>query len=206
MNTRNILIIGILVVIGLAIVYTITGTESEEMYMETIQKDRDRQFKFLKYGLDSPLLGSQKSELKELEYYPIDPAFKVRAKMIPVEDRKMIELPMTDGTIEKYLKHSFAEFELNGQKTRLLLLQAAKEPDKRNFFLAFADATSGVETYGGGRYLNLRQDGKNSITIDFNLSYNPYCAYNPDFACPLPPKENILEMPVRAGEKDYKKE
>jgi uncharacterized protein len=205
MNTRNILIIGILVVIGLAIVYTITGTESEELYLETVQKDRDRQYKFLKYGLDSPLSGSQKSELKELEYYPIDPAYKVRAKMIPVEDRKMIELPMTDGTVEKYLRHSFAEFELNGQKTKLLLLQAAKESDKRNFFLAFADATSGEETYGGGRYLNLRQDGKNSITIDFNLSYNPYCAYNPDFACPLPPKENILEMPIRAGEKDYKK-
>jgi uncharacterized protein (DUF1684 family) len=206
MNTRNILIIGILVVIGLAIVYTITGTESEELYMETIQKERDRQYKFLKYGLDSPLTGTQKSELKELEYFPIDPSYKVRAKMIPVEDRKMMELPMTDGTVEKYLKHSFAEFELNGQKTRLLLLQAAKESDKRNFFLAFADATSGEETYGGGRYLNLRQDGKNSITIDFNLSYNPYCAYNPDFACPLPPKENILEMPIRAGEKDYKKE
>jgi uncharacterized protein len=205
MNTRNILIIGILVVIGLAIVYTITGTESEELYLETVQKDRDRQYKFLKYGLDSPLSGSQKSELKELEYYTIDPAYKVRAKMIPVEDRKMIELPMTDGTVEKYLRHSFAEFELNGQKTKLLLLQAAKESDKRNFFLAFADATSGEETYGGGRYLNLRQDGKNSITIDFNLSYNPYCAYNPDFACPLPPKENILEMPIRAGEKDYKK-
>jgi uncharacterized protein len=205
MNTRNILIIGILVVIGLAIVYTITGTESEELYVETIQKDRDRQYKFLKYGLDSPLSGSQKSELKELEYYNIDPTYKVRAKMIPVEDRKMIELPMTDGTVEKYLKHSFAEFELKGQKTKLLLLQAAKESDKRNFFLAFADATSGEETYGGGRYLNLRQDGKNSITIDFNLSFNPYCAYNPDFACPLPPKENILELPIRAGEKDYKK-
>jgi len=205
MNTRNILIIGILVVVGLAIVYTITGTESEELYMETVQKDRDRQYKFLKYGLDSPLSGSQKSELKELEYYTIDPSYKVRAKMVPVEDRKMIELPMTDGTVEKYLRHSFAEFELNGQKTKLLLLQAAKESDKRNFFLAFADATSGEETYGGGRYLNLRQDGKNSITIDFNLSYNPYCAYNPDFACPLPPKENILELPIKAGEKDYKK-
>lgn len=206
MHTRNILILGILVVIGLAIMYTITGTESEELYMETILKERERQYKFLKYGLDSPLTGKQKTDLQELEYYPIDPSYKVRAKMVPVEDRKMMELPMTDGTVEKYLKHSFAEFELNGQKIRLLLLQAAKESDKRNFFLAFADATSGEETYGGGRYLNLRQDGKNSITIDFNMAYNPYCAYNPDFACPLPPRENILELPLKAGEKDYKKE
>jgi uncharacterized protein (DUF1684 family) len=206
MNTRNILIIGILVVVGLAIMYTLTGTEDEEIYVEKIQKERERQYKFLRFNIDSPLEEHQKKELQALDFYPIDISYRVRAKMVPVEDRKMFELPMTDGSVEKYLKHSYAEFQLQGQPVRLLLLQAAKEPDKRNFFLAFADATSGEETYGGGRYINLRQDGKNSITIDFNLAYNPYCAYNPDFACPLPPKENILEIPIRAGEKDYKKD
>lgn len=206
MNTRNILIIGILVVVGLAIMYTLTGTEDEEIYVEKIQKERERQYKFLRFNIDSPLEEHQKKELQALDFYPIDISYRVRAKMVPVEDRKMLELPMTDGSVEKYLKHSYAEFQLQGQPVRLLLLQAAKEPDKRNFFLAFADATSGEETYGGGRYINLRQDGKNSITIDFNLAYNPYCAYNPDFACPLPPKENILEIPIRAGEKDYKKD
>jgi uncharacterized protein len=148
----------------------------------------------------------QKRDFKELDFYPIDPSYKVRAKMVSVEDRKMMELPMTDGTVEKYLRHSFAEFEMAGQTHRLLLLQSIKELDKRNFFLAFADGTSGEETYGGGRYINLRQDRKNSITIDFNMAYNPYCAYNPDFACPLPPKENVMEFPIRAGEKDYKKD
>ncbi|PSL04880.1 DUF1684 domain-containing protein [Cecembia rubra] len=205
MQKRNILIIGILLVIGLAIMYTLTATDNEDVYVENIQKERDRQYKFLRFNIESPLEEAQRKELKELDYYPIDINYRVRAKMVPVEDRKMIELPMTDGSVEKYLKHSFAEFELNGQKQRLLLLQAAKESDKRVFFLAFADGTSGEETYGGGRYINLRQDGKNSISIDFNLAYNPYCAYNPDFACPLPPKENILEIAIRAGEKDYKK-
>jgi uncharacterized protein (DUF1684 family) len=205
MNTRNILIIGILAVIALAVAYTLTGTDNPEVYMEKIEKERDRQFKFIRYNIESPLTEEQKKDFKELDFYPIDPAYKVRAKMVPVEDRKMMELPMTDGTVEKYLKHSFAEFQLSGQTYRLLLLQSVKELDKRNFFLAFADATSGVETYGGGRYINLRQDGKNSITIDFNMAYNPYCAYNPDFACPLPPKENVMEIAVRAGEKDYKK-
>jgi uncharacterized protein (DUF1684 family) len=206
MNTRNILIIGILAVIALAVAYTLTGTDNPEVYMEKIEKERDRQFKFIRYNIESPLTEEQKKDFKELDFYPIDPAYKVRAKMVPVEDRKMMELPMTDGTVEKYLKHSFAEFQLSGQTYRLLLLQSVKELDKRNFFLAFADATSGVETYGGGRYINLRQDGKNSINIDFNMAYNPYCAYNPDFACPLPPKENVMEIAIRAGEKDYKKE
>jgi len=193
-------------VIALAVVYTMTGTESPEVYLEKIEKERDRQYKFIKFNIDSPLTEEQKKDFKELDFYVIDPSYKVRAKMVPLEEKKMIELPMTDGSMEKYLKHSFAEFDLNGKQQKLLLLQSMKEMDKRNFFLAFADETSGAETYGGGRYINLRQDGKNSITIDFNMAYNPYCAYNPDFACPLPPKENIMEIPILVGEKDYKKE
>ncbi|WP_291777256.1 DUF1684 domain-containing protein [Cecembia sp.] len=206
MQKRNILIIGIFVVVGLAFWYTLTRSTDEEIYVENIQKERERQFRFLKFNLDSPLEDHQKSELTSLSFYPIDMSYRIRAKMVPAEDRRMLEIPMTDGTVEKYLKHSYAEFQLNGQPLRLLLLQAAKESDKRNFFLAFADDTSGEETYGGGRYINLRQDGKNSITIDFNMAYNPYCAYNPDYACPLPPRENVLEIPIRAGEKDYKKD
>lgn len=200
------MIVGVLAVITLAVVYTLTGTDDPEVYIEKIEKERDRQFKFIRFNIESPLSEEQKRDFKELDFYTVDPAYKVRAKMVPVEDRKMMELPMTDGTVEKYLRHSFAEFELAGQTHRLLLLQSVKELDKRNFFLAFADGTSGEETYGGGRYINLRQDGKNSITIDFNMAYNPYCAYNPDFACPLPPKENVMVIAIRAGEKDYKKE
>jgi len=206
MKSKNILIIGVMAVIALAVVYTMTGTESPEVYLEKIEKERDRQYKFIKFNIDSPLTEEQKKDFKELDFYVIDPSYKVRAKMVPLEEKKMIELPMTDGSMEKYLKHSFAEFDLNGKQQKLLLLQSMKEMDKRNFFLAFADETSGAETYGGGRYINLRQDGKNSITIDFNMAYNPYCAYNPDFACPLPPKENIMEIPILVGEKDYKKE
>jgi len=206
MKSKNILIIGVMAVIALAVVYTMTGTESPEVYLEKIEKERDRQYKFIKFNIDSPLTEEQKKDFKELDFYVIDPSYKVRAKMVPLEEKKMIELPMTDGSMEKYLKHSFAEFDLNGKQQKLLLLQSMKEMDKRNFFLAFADETSGAETYGGGRYINLRQDGKNSITIDFNMAYNPYCAYNPDFACPLPPKENIMEIPIPVGEKDYKKE
>lgn len=206
MKSRNILVVGVLAVIAIAVGYTLTATESPEAYLEKIEKERERQLKYLKYNIESPLTESQKRELKVLDHYPIDPKYKIRAKMVPVKDSKVLELPMTDGSVEKYLKHSWAEFEWEGKTTRLLLLQAAKEQDKRNFFLAFADATSGGETYGGGRYLNLRQDGKNSITIDFNLAYNPYCAYNPDFACPLPPRENLMDFPIPVGERDYGKE
>jgi uncharacterized protein len=205
-NSRNILILGVLAVVALAIAYTLTRTDDPEVYVQKIERERERQFKFLRFNHESPLTEEQKRELRDLEHYPIDPLYRIRAKMVPIAERKMLELPLTDGSMEKYLLHSHAEFSMEGQQHRLLLLQSLKELDKRNFFLAFADETSGNETYGGGRYINLRQDGKNSITIDFNLAYNPYCAYNPDFACPIPPKENILPIAILAGEKDYKKE
>lgn len=205
MNKKNIFWAVVALVITASLVYTFTGTEDPEFYRNTIEAERERQFKFLKYNLDSPLTEKQQEALDSLDFYPIDPDYKVRARMEPVPNRNMIEVPMTDGSVERYIRHSFAVFDLKGKPVKLLLLQAEDETDRRNFFLAFADETSADETYGGGRYLNLRQDGQSSITIDFNLAYNPYCAYNPDFACPIPPKENILEIPIRAGEKNYDK-
>jgi uncharacterized protein (DUF1684 family) len=85
---------------------------------------------------------------------------------------------LTDGSTERYLEHSFAVFELGGKTNKLLLMQSLNESDMRNYFLAFADETSGKETYGGGRYLNVRQDGKNSITIDRKTkaySFSSFC-------------------------------
>ncbi len=206
MKTQNLLLIGVVLVVFASVIYTLVATESPEVYFEKIERERDRQFKFIRYNVGSPLTDEQKIKFTQLAFFPIDPAYRVKARMVPAEDRRVLELPLTDGTVEKYIKHSYAEFELESKPLRLLLLQAVNEPDRRNFFLAFADETSGEETYGGGRYINLRQDGKNSITIDFNLAYNPYCAYNPDFACPLPPRENILEVPIEVGEKDYDKD
>jgi uncharacterized protein (DUF1684 family) len=204
MKPKNILTILIAVVVLAAVTYTLTSTESPEAYIEKIEAERERQFKFIRFNVESPLNDSQKMVFKKLNFYPIDPTYRVKAKMIPVENKKVRELPLTDGSVEKYIEHSFVEFSFDGAKTnRLLLLQAMNEPDKRNFFLAFTDDTSAKETYGGGRYINARQDGKNSITLDFNLAYNPYCAYNPDFACPIPPKENMLSIAIPAGEKNY---
>jgi uncharacterized protein (DUF1684 family) len=204
MKPKNILALFIAAVILAAVAYTLTSTESPEAYIEKIEAERERQFKFIRFNIESPLTDSQKMAFKKLNFYPIDPTYKVKARMIPVENKKVREVPLTDGSKEKYIEHSYVEFSFDGINTnRLLLLQAMNEPDKRNFFLAFADGTSAIETYGGGRYINARQDGKNSITLDFNLAYNPYCAYNPDFACPIPPKENLLEIDIPAGEKNY---
>ena len=191
------------VVVLAAVGYMFTAAESPEAYLEKIEKERERQFKYIRFNVDSPLTEEQKRKFQRLTFYEVNPAYRVKARLLPIEEKKVREVPLTDGTTERYLEHSRAVFELEGKSHTLLLLQAMNETDMRNFFLAFADETSGRETYGGGRYLNVRQDGKNSITIDFNLAFNPYCAYNPDYACPLPPKENLLTIAVPVGEKNY---
>jgi uncharacterized protein (DUF1684 family) len=205
MKSSQVILIAIGVVVVTAIGYMFTAAESPEAYLEKIEKERERQYKFIRYNSQSPLTDEQKLGFKTLDFYEIDPAYKVKARLIPIETKKMREVPLTDGSVQRYFEHSYAEFELGGKTNRLLLLQSKEETDMRNFFLAFADETSAKETYGGGRYINVRQDGKTSITIDFNLAYNPYCAYNPDFACPIPPKENILDIAIPVGEKNYAK-
>lgn len=205
MKSSHVLILVISIVVLTAVAYMFTAAESPEAYIEKVEKERERQFKFIKFNIESPLNEEQRRSFQLLTFYDINPLYRVKARLIPIENKKVREVPLTDGSKEKYIEHSYAEFELGGQTNKLLLLQSVKETDMRNFFLAFADETSGKETYGGGRFLNVRQDGKNSITIDFNLAYNPYCAYNPDYACPLPPKENLMTIAIEAGEKNYDK-
>lgn len=205
MKTNQIILLVVGIVVISAVAYMFTAAESPEAYIEKIEKERERQFKYLRFNVESPLTEDQKRNLQTLTFYEINPEYKVKARLIPIENKKVRQVPMTDGSTERYIEHSFAEFELGGKTNKLLLLQSVSESDMRNFFLAFADETSGRDTYGGGRYLNVRQDGKNSITIDFNLAYNPYCAYNPDYACPLPPKENLMTISIEAGEKNYDK-
>lgn len=203
MKSSHLLLVVASLVVLAAIAYMFTAAESPEDYQEKIETERERQFKYIRFNAESPLTEEQKRGLQSLKFYPIDPAYRVKARLLPIEIKKVREVPLTDGSTERYLEHSWAEFELGGKTNKVLLLQSLSESDMRNFFLAFADETSGKETYGGGRYLNVRQDGKNSITLDFNLAFNPYCAYNPDFACPLPPRENSLEIAIPVGEKNY---
>lgn len=105
----------------------------------------------------------------------------------------------------KHTEYAYAEFELDGIKNKLLILEIRDMgPYRGTLFLAFADKTSAVETYGAGRYLDVKKvPGATSVTLDFNEAYNPYCAYNDWYSCPFPPKENILEVAIQAGEKTY---
>ncbi len=186
------------------IFYSLSGGQSDEEYIQVIEKSREEKNALLKSGDESPFADSTET-FTALKYFPPDSKYRLTANLVSIDSKKVIALPTSDGKEQKYLEYAFATFSLDGVENKLLLLEVMDMgPQRGKLFLAFADATSADETYGAGRYLDIKKvPGATSITLDFNLAYNPYCAYSDKFSCPFPPKENILKIAIRAGEKNY---
>jgi uncharacterized protein len=210
MKSKNIIILGILAFLATIVFYSLTGGESPEDYSKAILKEREEKDTFMKSDSGSPFLSEKDSaqeniEFKKLNYFAPDLKFKVNANLVSIENKKVIVLPTSDGKEKKYLEFAFAEFKLEGKENKLVILEIMDAgPYRGTLFLAFADETSANETYGAGRYIDLKKvPGASSIVLDFNNAYNPYCAYSDNFSCPFPPKENVLTIAINAGEKKY---
>lgn len=207
MTSRQIIVIGVMAFLATIVYYSFTGGESPEEFAQQINKEREEKNLFMKNDEGSPFYAGKDSvsTFKALNYYAPDLSYKFIANLVPIEKKKMVILSTSDGKEKKYLEFAFAEFTLGDQKNQLLLLEVVDPgPYRGTLFLAFADATSGNETYGAGRYLDVKKvPGATTVTLDFNKAYNPYCAYSDNFSCPFPPKENVLSIPIKAGEKVY---
>tara|TARA_Y100001972_G_C7665965_1_gene336716 strand:- start:894 stop:1499 length:606 start_codon:yes stop_codon:yes gene_type:complete len=169
------------------------------------QKEMDAQ---LSDEEGSPL---DKKELKRfdgLEYYPIDSTYRVKARFIRTPNELPFNMPTTTDRLPIYVKYGEAVFTLNGKEFTLPLYQSqtllSVDTMEDYLFLPFTDLTNGIETYGGGRYLDLKVPQEDFIILDFNKAYNPYCAYNERYSCPIPPRANRLDIEIRAGVKDWK--
>ncbi|HEY6985758.1 MAG TPA: DUF1684 domain-containing protein [Rhodanobacteraceae bacterium] len=136
-----------------------------------------------------------------IDYYPIDPSWRVEAKFIPFSPPHELEIPNVLGQVDKMPVPGKVEFVRDGKT--YTLLPVLEEPNAEELWFIYADKTSAKETYGGGRFLytDMPKDGK--VVVDFNKSYNPPCAFTPHATCPLAPSENRLKIPVTAGEKKY---
>jgi uncharacterized protein (DUF1684 family) len=148
-----------------------------------------------------PIPAERRAELLPLKYFPPDPSYVVPAELRLAQERPVVELPTSTGELRRMQIVGTLEFTLNGQKMSLGALSPAGEPI-RSLFVPFADATTKVETYEAGRYLDIEPTATGLYTIDFNYAYNPTCAYNKSYSCPFPPPSNRLTIAVRAGEKD----
>ncbi len=136
-----------------------------------------------------------------LEYYEPDPALVFDLEVEPGHGDE-VRVQTSDGQERVYHRAGTARFSVNGVEVASTLYDTGHS----GYFIPFRDATSGKTTYGAGRYLDIEPNDDGTVTIDFNLAYNPYCAYNEAYSCPLPPVENWLSVPIAAGEKDFRPE
>lgn len=160
-----------------------------------------------------PRLAFTSEEVELLDYFKPSASWRVRADVTLTPDEEPFDMTTYSGLKRSYRKWGVANFSIQGQKQRLALYENMahqSNPIYRDYlFLPFRDLTNGESTYGGGRYIDLTKSALNTdgtIIIDFNLCYNPLCAYSEGFNCPIPPKENHLEIAVMAGEKKYRGE
>ena len=146
---------------------------------------------------DSPLLPAQRAHFEQLAYYPIDLSYRLRGELHIYGRQRIVEIPNTDGTTTELER--FGRFVAAfGEKD--FWLEVYRSPQTGEAEVFFKDLTNGHTTYGGGRYARLTREDDGMYVIDFNNAYNPYCAYNPAYICPLPPQQNHLDFAVEAGE------
>ncbi len=200
MKATQVLFFGILIILSLIFMYAFFDQQSEEDYTGKVQKFRREKDDFLRKSKDSPLAG--KDLEGHLHYFEPNPQYRFVAKIEREEKPQDLYIPMTDSTRERYISYGMATFRFQGQEHRLQVFVQAKNPS--NFFIPFTDLSNGGSTYEGGRYLDVeRQDKAREIVLDFNFAYNPFCVYNIQYVCPIPPKENHLNFEVLAGEQKY---
>ena len=150
---------------------------------------------------EDPVPASKRDAVLPLRYYPPDLSYSVPASLKLSDERPVVEMPTSTGEMRKMEYVGLLQFTLMGQPMTLGAFVEAGTQQIQSLFVPFADATTGKETYSAGRYLDLDPTATGIYTIDFNLAYNPTCAYNETYSCPYPPKSNRLEVAIRAGEK-----
>jgi uncharacterized protein (DUF1684 family) len=178
--------------------------EDTDRWMAEVRQMRADKDEFFTDHPQSPIQPEHRDEFEGLNYFEPDPDFRVPARVRVYGNPDPIELDVTAGSPIRYLRSLIFEFELRGERIQMAGYRQESD-DYRTIFIPFRDKTTGQQTYHRGRYMEMEPDedlvNGDVVTLDFNLAYNPFCAYAETFACPLPPEENWLEVVVPAGEK-----
>lgn len=170
------------------------------IHLNEFQKQLNASFKD---ATTTPFNNSDLKKFRGLDFFQIDSNYIVKAEIMLINNAKKIKLNTSTGSKLNVIKFAELIFIINTQEYKLSAFKYVDSNDypPNHLFVPFLDKTNGDETYGGGRYLDLFQDSTGKITIDFNNSYNPLCAYNESYSCPIVPKENFLDISVKAGVK-----
>jgi uncharacterized protein len=182
-----------------------SSAPSKGGYASRIARQRQEKDDAFRYESWSPIDLHERTAFEGLAYYPPDEAWRSKAKVRRLADGGIFEMPTSTGEPRPQLRFARLEFTTPKGPTALFAYKDAGEPHEHTLFVPLRDATSGKETYGAGRYLDLEESEGDELVLDLNLAYNPYCAYSEAYSCPLPPPENWLKVAVSAGEKNFTK-
>ena len=168
--------------------------------MTNLDEFRTAKDQFFHADQQSPLLPDQRTAFSGLAYFDEDAALALELEPEPFAEQETVELQTSTGQVASYVRWARVRFDVDGEPAELTVY---RDQQSGAYFLPFQDANAGGETYGAGRYLEVEplEDGR--LHVDFNYAYNPYCAYNEHWSCPIPPAENRLTVVIRAGEKTY---
>lgn len=172
------------------------------------QKENSR----FKDASKSPLKNKDLKKFKGLNFFPVDSSFIVTAKLVKTLDAPIFEMATTTDRKPLYKEYGVLTFSLKGKDCKLTIYRSQEdlndEKYKNHLFLPFTDDTSGEDSYGGGRYMDVMTTDENddgTIILNFNNTYNPYCAYNDKYSCPITPRKNHLDIEIKAGIKVFEK-
>lgn len=201
-----------------------TACKQEKKYHDLVQKDvvvaqTDKLADILKFQKElnkefknpetSPLPDRFRKDFESLNFFAPDTSYVMKVKFSRTPEAIPFLMPTTTDRKAKEVVYGIVEFSLNGKKHQLEIYQNQELMKEEGFedylFLPFTDHTNGEETYAGGRYIDLRIPKSDEFVIDFNKAYNPYCAYNKKYSCPIVPGINALDTKIIAGVKDFKK-
>lgn len=179
-------------------------SEAQESYAKYIRK-------YQKEYVKQHEVVANKKDKKYFRFFPVDARYKVSAKFTALNDSVGFMIPTSSKKAKKFLRYGILDFNIEGKTFQLNVYRnvALMEDSvyKNHLFLPFTDLTSGEESYGGGRYIDLETTNiiNNQVVVDFNKAYNPYCTYSDGYNCPIPPRENDLPIAIKAGEKNFAK-
>lgn len=178
------------------------GPMSVRPFMDThaLLEFREAKDDFFGHSHESPLGHDARQDFDGLDYYEPNPDLVFRLSL-ETGDASEVRVGTSDGAERTYRRAGVVHFDVNGEAVQLTLYSTGHP----GYFLPFRDATSGGTTYGAGRYLDIEPNRDGTVTLDFNYAYNPTCAYDEAYSCPLPPAENWLRVPIEAGETNFEK-
>jgi len=160
--------------------------------LEAFRREKDD---FFRHDPGSPLTAEQRRGFSGLRYFPEDPALRLTVDVERFPTSETVQMQTSTGDVQAYERFGRFRLSVEGQEVALTLYASGG-----GYFLPFVDSLAGRETYGAGRYLEPEELSDGRFEVDFNLAYNPYCAYNEFWSCPITPAENRLKVPIRAGE------